>query len=191
MWPIKTILNATDFSEASNDAHEAACALARQNQAHLIVLYVAEKPVISSIEKASELSEEEFQQKLWDTLRGPREQEAGLDVEHRVEEGDPIKQIVRVAEENQVDLIVMGASGHTGLLRWLTISVTEEITRNAPCSVLMVKPTRAAQVAAAEAPAETRAAQRMPGPAAAAQPEARPRPAIKEPPGVRAPAASG
>jgi nucleotide-binding universal stress UspA family protein len=89
MWPIKTILNATDFSEVSNEAHEAACALARQHRARLIVLHVAEKPVISYIERASELSHEEFQQKLWDTLRWPRDQETGLTVEHRVEEGDP------------------------------------------------------------------------------------------------------
>jgi hypothetical protein len=39
-----------------------------------------------------------------------------------------------------VELIVMGASGRTGLLRWLTTSVTDEIVRSAPCSVLLVKP---------------------------------------------------
>ncbi len=139
MW-IRTILNATDFSEVSNDAYEAACALARQHEARLIVMHVAEKPVISYIEKASELSPEEFQQRLWNTLRSPRNQEAGLRVEHRIEEGDPVKEIVRVAEENQVDMIVMGASGRTGLFRWLTTSVTDEIVRNSPCSVLLVKP---------------------------------------------------
>jgi nucleotide-binding universal stress UspA family protein len=140
MWPIKTILNATDFSEVSDEAYQAACGLARQHQARLIVMHVAEKPVISYIEKASELTPEEFQRKLWETLRSPREQEAGLSVEHRIEEGDPVKEIVRVAQEVQADLIVMGASGRTGLFRWLTTSVTDEIVRNSPCSVLLVKP---------------------------------------------------
>jgi nucleotide-binding universal stress UspA family protein len=157
MWPIKTILNATDFSEVSNEAHEAACMLARQHQARLIVMHVAEQPVITYFEKASELSPEEFQQKLWNTLREPREEEAGLQVEHRIEDGDPVKRIVRAAEENHVDLIVMGASGRTGLFRWLTTSVTDEIVRNSPCSVLLVKPGPVHEAAAASAIEQTAA----------------------------------
>src|SRR5262245_34014744 len=126
MWPIKTVLIATDFSEVSNDAHEAACAISRQQQARLIVLHVAEEPIVSYIAKATELSKEEFQQKLWETLRWPRDQENGLNVDHRMVEGDPVKQIVRVAQEQHADLIVMGASGRTGLLRWFTGSVTDD-----------------------------------------------------------------
>jgi nucleotide-binding universal stress UspA family protein len=159
MWPIKNILIATDFSELSNDAHEAACAIARQHKARLIVLHVAEKPVVSYIEKASELSPEEFQHKLWDTLRWPRENESGLTVEHRVKDGEAVKEIVREATEHDVDLIVMGASGKTGLLRWFTGSVTDDVARHAPCSVLLVKPPRTAQSVAAERAEVTRAEQ--------------------------------
>jgi nucleotide-binding universal stress UspA family protein len=158
MWPIKTILNATDFSEVSNEAYETACELAHQHHARLIVMHVTEKPVMSFIEKASELSPEERQQKLWETLRSPREQETGLEVEHRIEEGDPVKQIVRAAEDNHVDLIVMGASSRTGLMRWLTASVTDNIVRDAPCSVLLVKPARAHEAHEAGEVQETREA---------------------------------
>jgi nucleotide-binding universal stress UspA family protein len=160
MWPIKTILITTDFSELSNDAHEAACALARQHNARLIVLHVAEQPVVSYFEKASELSADELQNKLWDTLRWPREQENGLKVEHRIKEGDPVKEIVRFATEQHVDLIVMGASGRTGMLRWFTGSVTDDVARDAPCSVLLVKPARAAEPAAIEQAAEERTERR-------------------------------
>lgn len=45
-------------------------------------LHVADKPVVSYIEKASELSPEQLQQKLWETLRWPKECEEGLNVEH-------------------------------------------------------------------------------------------------------------
>ncbi len=176
MWPIKTILNATDFSEVSNEAYEAACGLARQHQGRLIVMHVAEKPVISYIEKASELTPEEFQRKLWETLRSPRDQEGGLRVEHRIEEGDPVKEIVRVAEENHADLIVMGASGRTGLFRWLTTSVTDEIVRNSPCSVLLVKPAPVHEPVAGPArPAVER--ETAPAVAAKAPPPPRERPA--------------
>lgn len=190
MWPVKTILIATDFSEVSNDAHEAACAVARHNQARLIVLHVAEKPVVSYIAQASELSAEELQQKLWETLRWPREQESGLTVDHRIVEGEPVKEIVRVAQEQHVDLIVMGASGRTGLLRWFTGSVTDEVGRDAPCSVLLVKPARVAEAAAARA-AETRAESPRNEPASAGRPEMRPQGVVKEAPGMATAARGG
>src|SRR3954452_11138123 len=104
MIRVKTILQPNDFSEYSEDAHGLACAIAREKQARLIVLHVTDKPVVSYIEKATQLPPEEFQKKLWEMLRWPREKEAGLDVEHRVEEGDPVKQILRVAAESRCDL---------------------------------------------------------------------------------------
>jgi nucleotide-binding universal stress UspA family protein len=183
MWPIKTVLIATDFSEVSNDAHEAACCIARQQEARLIVLHVAEEPIVSYIEKATELSKEEFQQKLWETLRWPREQENGLNVDHRMVEGDPVKQIVHVAQEQHADLIVMGASGRTGMLRWFTGSVTDDVTRDAPCSVLLVKPTRAT-VPAEEKTVEPRREQAVERvePIEATSPGLRPQPAARETP---------
>lgn len=136
---VTTILNPRDFSEPSAEAHATACDVARRHQARLICLHVAEKPVVSYIERASELSSEEFQQKLWEALRWPKECEKDLDVEHRVVEGDPVKQILSMATETDCDLIVMGTRGITGLSRWFTSSVTEAIVRDAPCSVLVAR----------------------------------------------------
>jgi nucleotide-binding universal stress UspA family protein len=147
MWPIKTVLIATDLSEVSDAAHEAACAIARQQQARMIVLHVAEQPVLSYIEKASELSKEDLQGKLWETLRATPKQETGLNTDHRIVEGEPVKEIVRVANEQGADLIVMGASDGTGMLRRLTGTVTDHVAREAPCSVLLVKPTLAVAAA--------------------------------------------
>jgi nucleotide-binding universal stress UspA family protein len=72
-------------------------------------------------------------------LRAPRESEAGVDVQHRVEEGSPAQQIVQVANEIQVDLIVLGTHGPRGLLKWFTSNVTDHLVRESPCSVLIVK----------------------------------------------------
>ena len=139
MFPVRIILLPTDFSDPATQAHSAACDLAREHKARLVVLHVTAKPVVSYIEKATELPAAEFQQKLWETLQWPRDCEQGLDVVHRVEEGNAIDQIIRVAEEVRPDLIVMGTHGRRGILNWFTTNVTDEIVRSAPCSVLIVK----------------------------------------------------
>lgn len=51
-------------------------------------------------------------------------------------EGDPVQQILRMAEETRWDLIVMGTQG---LSRWFTSSVAEQVVRKAACSVLVAK----------------------------------------------------
>ena len=139
MSKVKVILQPTDFSEPAAQARAAACEIAREQKARLVVLHVTAKPVVSYIEKTSDLPPEKLQQKLWETLRAPRECEAGVDVQHRVEEGSPVQQIVRVAKEIQADLIVLGAHGPRGPLKWFTSNVTDHIVRESPCSVLIVK----------------------------------------------------
>lgn len=53
--------------------------------------------------------------------------------------GDPAEEIVRLANIHQVDLIVMGSRGLTGMSRILQGSVSSEVVEEAPCSVLVVK----------------------------------------------------
>ena len=61
-------------------------------------------------------------------------------VEHRLETGNPVSEIVRVAQETRADLIVMGSHGRTGLARLLMGSVAEHVVREAPCAVLEEAP---------------------------------------------------
>lgn len=53
-------------------------------------------------------------------------------------EGDAVEEIVRVAEEQAVDLVVMATRGHEGILDALRGSVTEQVLRRARCPVLAV-----------------------------------------------------
>jgi nucleotide-binding universal stress UspA family protein len=142
MFPIKTLLHPTDFSEYAEEGHAVACALAREQNARLVILHVTDKPVVSYLEKASELNPQQVQDKLWETLQWPREMEAGLNIEHRIEEGDAVGQIVRVATEIGSDLIVMGSHGKRGWFSWFTSNVVENVIRKAPCSVLVAKPSK-------------------------------------------------
>jgi quercetin dioxygenase-like cupin family protein len=60
-------------------------------------------------------------------------------VEHRLAEGDPAEEILRLAGVLPCDLVAMGTHGKTGLARFLTGSVAEEVLRKAECPVLVVK----------------------------------------------------
>jgi nucleotide-binding universal stress UspA family protein len=53
--------------------------------------------------------------------------------------GDPASEIIKYAEDNQIDLITMSTHGHTGLRRWLMGSVAEKVVRNSNRPVRLVK----------------------------------------------------
>ncbi len=54
--------------------------------------------------------------------------------------GDPAEEIVRLAHIHQVELIVMGSRGLTGMKRILQRSVSSEVVEEAHCSVFVIKP---------------------------------------------------
>src|SRR4029450_4668107 len=65
---------------------------------------------------------------------------AGLEVEELVVHGEAASEIVRVAKERKVDLIVIASHGRTGLGRIIFVSPAESVVRHASCPVLVVKP---------------------------------------------------
>jgi nucleotide-binding universal stress UspA family protein len=69
------------------------------------------------------------------------EADAGLPIEQRLEErtGNPAQGILRVAQGMKPDLIVMGTHGRTWLRQTHLGSVAEQVVRNAPCPVVVVK----------------------------------------------------
>jgi len=138
MLPIRTILHPTDFSSGSRCAWEMACALARDYGARLMLVYV--EPPLASLAKFGAVSPEPTN---WGVLqRQLAEIEAtddGLTIVRTVLVGDEAEEINRFAKENQVDLIVMGTHGRTGLSRLLMGSVAESVLREAPCPVMTIK----------------------------------------------------
>lgn len=146
---IRTILLPTDFSDCASHALPAATSLARLVNARLICLHVVE-PVVPSVgwtpvaeplpvADISAQLEASAAQELPKIARG--EACAGLEVEDLIVRGEAAAEIVRVAKEKQVDLIVISSHGRTGLGRILFGSTAEEVVRHAPCPVLVVKPT--------------------------------------------------
>ncbi|WP_440769176.1 universal stress protein [Natronorubrum sp. DTA28] len=64
---------------------------------------------------------------------------AAVDVETAVEQGVPHEEILGYADENDIDMIVMGTQGRTGLDRVLVGSVTERVVRMADVPVVTVR----------------------------------------------------
>ena len=60
--------------------------------------------------------------------------------EHRLVMGNPAEEIVRLADEEGADLIVMATHGRAGFKRLLMGSVAEEVVRRAKCPVFTFKP---------------------------------------------------
>jgi len=139
MLAVRTILHLTDFSEPSQYALGLACALARDYGARLIVLHVAEVPTVAYGEGVVPPNPEELRaaaQEQLDRLQVPH---GNVRAERRLEQGDVITEILRVAQEAHADLIVLGTHGRTGLGRLLMGSVAEQVVRRAVCPVLTVK----------------------------------------------------
>ncbi len=153
MLPIRTVLHPTDFSDSSAYAFRLACSLARDYDARLVMLHVAEQPVVVPIDGVAVLPLPLDREQLLKDLRCWQGPQPHIRIEHRVAEGDPATEIVQAAVETGCDVIVMGTHGRTGLGRLLLGSVAEQVLRRAPCPVVTVKtPHPQAQPAKESAP---------------------------------------
>ena len=63
----------------------------------------------------------------------------GLDVRKWIIEGQPAKEILRLAEEQSVDLIVMGTLGRSGIEKFLLGSVADKVIRGSSIPVMVVR----------------------------------------------------
>lgn len=138
------ILVPLDFSEQSQHVLDYAIDLADKLEARLTVLHVIQRPVFGpgmGMEPVygayMEQAEPIANQNVSNAVEHVRE--AGVACEGEVDAGTPFQQIVDMAVNKQVDLIVIGAHGHTGLAHLLLGSVAERVIRLAPCPVLVVR----------------------------------------------------
>jgi nucleotide-binding universal stress UspA family protein len=145
---IRSILLPTDFSECSNYALSYAASLARTFGASIICIHVIEPmvPTVGYSGMTEPLPIADITEQLEDSAERelPKiaecEECAGLEVEELIVHGEAASEIVRVAKDRKVDLIVVSSHGRTGLGRILFGSTAEAIVRHASCPVLVVKP---------------------------------------------------
>ena len=137
MIRIDKILYPTDFSSYSNQAYFHAIALAEAHRASLTILFVYNP---DSAAAPGPRGNEAVDRRYWrEQLEQIRPTDPSIAVRHVFVEGDPSTEIVRYCRDANMDLVVMGTHGRTGLERLLLGSVAEKVLRDAPCSVLVVK----------------------------------------------------
>jgi len=141
----KNVLFATDFSPAASAAAPFAAELAKRYGAKLYALHVR-PPVVNpmtppgtwrALEKAALDEDMQHTQELLSAF-------PGLRPEVLIKEGDLWSSLASVLEESDVDLVVIGTRGRSGIAKFLLGSAAEEIFRQAPCPVLTVGPNTAA-----------------------------------------------
>jgi nucleotide-binding universal stress UspA family protein len=146
MIELRRILIPTDFSKYSQAALTYAAAFAERFDAELCLLHVVQNlalviPDVVTMEPSALPSPEQFTpaiQSGFDRLIQDN-QLSKLKTRREIREGTPFYEIIQFARENDMDLIVMGTHGHSGLAHVLLGSVTEKVVRKAPCPVLTVR----------------------------------------------------
>ncbi len=145
MLPIRLVLAPTDFSEVAAETVARARELAEHFSAELMVLHVI--PPIPTLPSDPHYNFEvpAYQEALRENARRqieettPDQAASGVKSRTMVSYGDPAKEIVRIAEEESVDLIVIATHGLTGWQHLVFGSVAEKVVRTAKCPVLTVR----------------------------------------------------
>ena len=137
------ILVTTDFSDQAQAGVEKAAALASRLGSEVVLLYVVEDHLPPLIIFTPEADRDEMleshRQRAEEKLREYAETHLpGGSVETVTVSGVPSAEIVRYADENQVDLIVMASNGYGPVRQLLLGSTTERVLHQARCPVLVI-----------------------------------------------------
>ncbi len=145
---IKKILFPTDFSEGALNALPYAVDLAKNYGAKLHMLHVVYDIATASGLYVPHISVDEMYKELDASAQKELEKFGAdkrmdlKDVEYTVIRGIPYEEILKFAEEKNIDLIVIGTHGRKGIDRVLFGSTAERVVRNASCPVLTIRGTK-------------------------------------------------
>ena len=143
MISLKKILCPINHSDCSKEALKYAVSLAMKDEAKLLLLHVIDIRSFNegldamSTQIPNEETLEQLRAKLLDCI--PEEIRDDMDVEATVIQGIPFAEIISTAKKKEIDMIVIGSHGRTGLKHMMMGSVSEKVVRKAPCPVLTVR----------------------------------------------------
>ena len=133
-----------DFSAHADQALDYAIALAQKLPARLTLVHVIHLMPLGIVDGGASLPPTYFETLEADVRQSletynKRVADAGLESAVMILHGIPFQAIVDVARDEQVDMIIMGTHGRTGLKHVLLGSVAEKVLRLAPCPVLITR----------------------------------------------------
>lgn len=144
---IKKILIATDGSSRSKKAAAYGVEIAKLATAEVIVLFVIDVVSGCGLEECITIQTPRKSAKEILANRGEKAtayveelaRKENIPVKNMIVEGNAADQIIKVACDENADLIVMGTLGASGIGRFLIGSVAEKVVRHSPIPVLTVK----------------------------------------------------
>jgi nucleotide-binding universal stress UspA family protein len=139
----RNIVLATDGSENTQRAISYGIELAKLSGATVHALYVVDTPSIISEDWTA------GKETIYEIIRADGEkvvskvkkigEASGVEVREVILDGYPSNEIIDFAENNNIDLIVMGTLGKTGLEKFLMGSVAEKVVRGSKVPVMVVR----------------------------------------------------
>lgn len=137
---LNRILVPIDFSECSRKALTYALSFARQFGASIELIYVVETPPpipgLMDFPQPNVSAAKAAREKLAELTL---DLDATVRISARTDLGIPHEEIIRAAEEQNIDLIILGTHGRSGLRRFFLGSTTDRVLRHAGCPVLVVR----------------------------------------------------
>lgn len=140
------ILCGADFSEASDRAVQYGLSLAQEANGRLTLLHVVDWMPDKDLAKYPQFDPAAYRQFVTREARRrlerlvPEEARNWCEPDLRISCGKPYREILRVAAEDQADLIVLGVHGVGPIDRMLFGSTTQHVVRQALCPVLTIRP---------------------------------------------------
>ncbi len=148
---IERILVPIDFSEMTEAVIEHACYLGRQLGSRLTLMHVVHVPPLAEASTwldpvISPSIEQDIRKQMKEksTSRMTEIAESckaeGVETDTVIKIGIPFDEIIKAIGDRDIDLVVMGTHGRTGLSHIIIGSVAERVVRRAPCSVFCINP---------------------------------------------------
>ncbi len=149
MIRIQRILVLVDFSQNSAKAAEYGLGIGREQGARIYFLHMINQRIIDAVQELSSKGYKgDFLQAMKKLVQDrendlrefvPEENREGAEVEFLIRKGEPSEEVISIAKEFSIDLIVLGSQGHTALASGSIGSVAQNVVNRAPCPVLVVR----------------------------------------------------
>ena len=134
------ILVPVDGSEYSYKALLHACELAKMQNSNIVLIYVVEKTIpINLLDRKEYLN---ILRKFGDKSLKKAEKislNKGIEPKIIIKEGNVVNEIVKCAQKEKCNLIIVGQKGLGATMRLLIGSVSNKLANKSPCSILIVK----------------------------------------------------
>lgn len=141
---MKKILVPTDFSKQAENALKVAAQLAKKHDAEIYLLHIVEIPMhkVDALSSYNNLPEAVYFMKLahkqFETLKA-KDYLKGIVIHEEVDLHEIFKGVFQTCKKHDIDLVVMGSNGVSGLREMLIGSNTEKVVRTSETPVLVIK----------------------------------------------------